>query len=1357
MAGKYGYMAKIGADTSGLTAALSTVETSLRNTSAELKAVNEGLKLDGGENAENLTAKFELLQSAIADTETKLEKLRSVEEAVNSAAANGDISSSALSQYQNEVSNTESSLRQYEQLLKNTQLQLNNLNGVQETTNETMQSSSEIADLVHRAMERYTGGASSAASAANSESDAFDKVAESADKASSAMEKIVNAKSVQYDQSAIDYIENYGKAVETTTTAYDKYKSSTNETNAAIKQLEAEYGQLDKALASNAESEVLALQKKQVKNELIETERYKLESLENQYKSMRSAVDSGDIGAEQFREFEREIEATKQQIEELTKTNGDAANSTEELGNSTKELGNQIENAGQKAVTFGDIFKANILSDVVMDGVRKLKDEFVDFAKEGIELASDLTEVQNVVDVTFGDSSGTINDWAKQAATSFGMSELAAKEYTGTLGAMLKSQGITSESVVQLSTDLVGLAGDMASFYNIDVETAFNKIRSGMSGETEPLKQLGINMSVANMEAYALAEGIEKPWKKMSQQEQTILRYNYLLDQTADAQGDFARTSDSYANQQRIMELTMQNLLAELGEKLLPVALEFTQMISASAPNIMSSIVDIGSAAATVATYLIEHKEAVISLITAYGSFKGAIAVSSAVTGAINAYKTLTTATQAATVAQEANNVAVSANPYILLISAIVAAGVAIGSYVMQLDSAIEKEKDIKKAADDTVNSANAEAATVEAKADRYKRLYDEYKKTGVATGEMIELAKELQELSPDTINLIDEETGAYKELGNEIDDVIQKIRLKGIEEARSNSLESYYSNITEYYNQQAKAYQKYSESVAGISDETLEEIEKGSAGAYGKVIELLKDGSDGLAAEEYANSAGLDYSAFQTYQNAQYYLHQTLDETNEKIAEQEKLIEETSASYDKLAESISGVSAVDTQSSEGSYWGDYYKRRSEESESFLEDLSQKQKEEVKLYEETLQAEVDKLDEKLSLRKLSEEEYYTELKKYLDSHVNEESALYYKQLSNYEKYIDKKNKAAEKEAENQKKQTDKEKKERKKAAEKKIDDDIDALKLRGETDDGYSKEQMWNDIEVIVNGLDKQSDQYKKYNAEILKGRKKLADDLAKADEKAAKEQLKQLKSTADKQEKELEKQYKELVKQKEKAKDSLLGIDLSDTVTGKDGKDKEVLTDLNAEIKKIDKYKISLEKLKGLGASDSLIEKIQSMKFEDGSRQTFIDTLLGLSGNSLQLYFSDWERWQAKAEEVSQDLISDDLDDLNQKTTDAVDSIFGDVAEGAYEDGAEVAQNFLQGIIDNMGDLNDAAAISAMLGITSGTGAGTNTSSTGTNTGSSETGSSTTEVSSKTPIINTSIEELIAAGKRSGGNTFGL
>lgn len=177
------------------------------------------------------------------------------------------------------------------------------------------------------------------------------------------------------------------------------------------------------------------------------------------------------------------------------------------------------------------------------------------FGIASINLASDLTEVQNVVDVTFGDNAEKINAWAKNAATAFGMSELQAKQFNGTMGAMLKSMGLSSGEVLNMSKSLTGLAGDFASFYNLKPEEAFEKLRSGISGETEPLKQLGINMSVANLEAYALTQGITKQYKEMSQAEQATLRYNYLMSVSADAQGDFARTSDSLANQLRIAKL----------------------------------------------------------------------------------------------------------------------------------------------------------------------------------------------------------------------------------------------------------------------------------------------------------------------------------------------------------------------------------------------------------------------------------------------------------------------------------------------------------------------------------------------------------------------------------------------------------------------------------------------------------------------------------------------------------------------------------------------------------------------------------------------------------------------------------
>lgn len=195
----------------------------------------------------------------------------------------------------------------------------------------------------------------------------------------------------------------------------------------------------------------------------------------------------------------------------------------------------------------------------------------LDTIKTGIDYASDLAEVQNVVDVTFGSATEAINSWSKECLAAYGMNEVSAKRYAGTIGAMLKSSGLAGDAIVDMSKDMVGLAGDMASFYNLDLETAFEKIRSGISGETEPLKQLGINMSVANLEAYALSQGIKTSYNEMSQAEQVMLRYNYLMSTTADAQGDFARTQDSYANQTRLLSESWLEFTGVMAEQLLPV------------------------------------------------------------------------------------------------------------------------------------------------------------------------------------------------------------------------------------------------------------------------------------------------------------------------------------------------------------------------------------------------------------------------------------------------------------------------------------------------------------------------------------------------------------------------------------------------------------------------------------------------------------------------------------------------------------------------------------------------------------------------------------------------------------------
>lgn len=230
----------------------------------------------------------------------------------------------------------------------------------------------------------------------------------------------------------------------------------------------------------------------------------------------------------------------------------------------TKKAANAVDKQTEKIKSaFGKIAKAVGLALSVT--------AIISFGKSCIELGSALAEVQNVVDVTFGAMSETINHFARDALEQFGLSETSAKKYTSTLGAMLKSMGIATNQAAEMSMEMTGLAADMASFYNLETDVAFEKIRAGISGETEPLKQLGINMSVANMEAYALSQGITKAYNAMSQQEQAILRYNYLLSVTKDAQGDFARTSDGWANQVRVLTERFNALKAAIGQGLIAV------------------------------------------------------------------------------------------------------------------------------------------------------------------------------------------------------------------------------------------------------------------------------------------------------------------------------------------------------------------------------------------------------------------------------------------------------------------------------------------------------------------------------------------------------------------------------------------------------------------------------------------------------------------------------------------------------------------------------------------------------------------------------------------------------------------
>lgn len=198
-------------------------------------------------------------------------------------------------------------------------------------------------------------------------------------------------------------------------------------------------------------------------------------------------------------------------------------------------------------------------------GVKKL----ADFSKQCLELGSDLAEVQNVVDVTFPAMTAQVDKFAKSAAQNFGLSETMAKRFTGTFGAMAKAIGFSEKEAYNMGTALTGLAGDVASFYNISQDEAYTKLKSVFTGETESLKDLGVVMTQAALDQYALANGYGKTTVAMSEAEKVALRYAFVQQQLSAASGDFIRTSDSWANQVRILKLQVDSLKATIGQGLI--------------------------------------------------------------------------------------------------------------------------------------------------------------------------------------------------------------------------------------------------------------------------------------------------------------------------------------------------------------------------------------------------------------------------------------------------------------------------------------------------------------------------------------------------------------------------------------------------------------------------------------------------------------------------------------------------------------------------------------------------------------------------------------------------------------------
>ena len=335
-------------------------------------------------------------------------------------------------------------------------------------------------------------------------------------------------------------------------------------------------------------------------------------SIEKSTVSMVDLENKSSGAANSVKALSSDLDSTSEATQKLGNNSDIAANDIQKVGDRAKEVSppidelgdksestaQKLQNAGDKIKTVGTGLTAGITAPLALAG------------KSMIEAASDFDENLNKVNVAFGNSSEAVTAWAENATEQFGLSKNQALEATSLFGDMGTAMGLTQSDAADMSTSLAGLAGDLASFKNIDIEQAMTALSGVFTGETESLKELGIVMTETNLEEFAAKTG--KVYSEMGQAEKVQLRYNYVMEMTKNAQGDYARTADGTANSLRTFQGSVDNLSIALGQNLLPIITpiinKMTEMVNKFAemsPNTQKFILVIAGIAAAIGPVLI--------------------------------------------------------------------------------------------------------------------------------------------------------------------------------------------------------------------------------------------------------------------------------------------------------------------------------------------------------------------------------------------------------------------------------------------------------------------------------------------------------------------------------------------------------------------------------------------------------------------------------------------------------------------------------------------------------------------------------------------------------------------------------
>jgi TP901 family phage tail tape measure protein len=648
-------------------------------------------------------------------------------------------------------------------------------------------------------------------------------------------------------------------------------------------------------------------------------------------------------------------------------------------------------------------------------------------------------------------------------------------------------------------------------------------------------------------------------------------------------------------------------------------------------------------------------------------NFDNITTVAGAAAAAVVAYEV---ATNGATIAQTAFNLAANANPYVLLASAIVGVVTAVGLYVAKADAAIKTQEELQVEADSIIAKSKTEADITERKAERYRTLYEQYKLTGEASLEMKLLAEELQDLAPDSIRLIDEETGAYNELDSSINNVIESMRRKGVEEAKQNMLQGHYNNITNYTQKQVEAERQYMEDMRDIPAELLANFEKQDVKKYFDFFEenpndLLNVGGQDISPElfsQYLNRY-IDLSAEK---------ERTMQDLKAKIEQEEADIQEIDETFSKMygitPEATAFGQNIDPNGH--SYLAEYYKNQGKQAYNAIgeatEELQLSQEEmTAKLKEGWQQAEHD-----YAIGVIGSEEDLIAEKQRIWNEYGDESCTDHWQY--YENLIGLQEDYAE---------------QAKKEYERQLDEQWDAIEHQNQIGLLSDEDAYKAKLAFIQKYCPEYSDEWYDYYRDVYDYQQAYADKQLNELKDSMEDQIDVVKDGLKDILSDYKSAYKDIQSNIDSFKNKLLSLgEAFSVIENKDGSKTLKVNNLSERMAEMRKYTEYVKKLKSEGASQGLIEELTSMDAADGME--FAKQLANMSDADFAQINDYYKQRDELAQELAEDLYSSDVSDLNEKLVSDITEQFGMLPEEIQAIGAESVNAFIEGL--GTGDLSD-------------------------------------------------------------------